>query len=145
MNTYVIMNILLSSSLYNTELWSKLLLWRYACSYKCHEKVSINYCKNSFYVFKMRICWIFHQDSCEGKHVCLLSKLAKTYHIVVTLSLETVKHYGLAAAASGRPWWTDEHPDKGICHGRPQAFCQAKKVGGLATTYIRSSLINQQC
>lgn len=69
----------------------------------------------------------------------------QTYRVIVTLSLETVEHHSFTAAAGRGPWWTDEHPDEGICGGRVQTLCQAEEVGGLATTYIRSPLITQQC
>lgn len=63
------------------------------------------------------------------------------YHIVSALSLEVIKHHGLAAAAGGRPRWPDEHPDEGICCEGAQALCEAKEVGSLSTTHICSALV----
>lgn len=70
--------------------------------------------------------------------------VGKTYHVVVTLCFEAVEHHSLAAAAGGRPRWTDEHPDEGISQGRTQALRHAEEVGGLATAYVRPPLITQQ-
>lgn len=68
----------------------------------------------------------------------------KLYRVILALGLEVLEHHGLAAAAGGRPWRTDEHPDEGVHQGRAQALRQAEEVGGLAAAHVRPPLVAQQ-
>lgn len=68
----------------------------------------------------------------------------KLYHVIFALGLEVLEHHGFAAAAGGRPWRTDEHPDEGVHQGRTQALSQAEEVRGLATAHVCPPLVAQQ-